>query len=207
LVSGGRLPNLGAGSGDERVEDALAPIFVRDQLSVVLGMAHRTDRFERGVGQRYKIGVFGDQLHPEPGMVGSCAETIRLGEGNKDLRAADVIPLTEPQADDSPPEFGDRPGKSAVGRHSLLAQPLVASRSLGMPCVQALKYVGASGPQQGSSNSDHTGGQAFHGDLVCLGWATPASEVRLRPDSWLRPIMTFAPYKKDVAPSNARQTS
>jgi hypothetical protein len=103
-------------------------------------MVYRTDRFERGVGQRDKIRVFGKQLHPKPRMSGGCPEAIRLCTCGVEFRACGLVALAdEPEADDSSPEFGDRPGKTAVGRYSLLAQPLVASASLDASRVNVLE--------------------------------------------------------------------
>ncbi len=47
------------------------------QLSPICGMVYRTDRFERGVGQRQEIRVFGKQLHPKPCMIGGCPEAAQ----------------------------------------------------------------------------------------------------------------------------------
>lgn len=121
-------------------------------------MAYRTNRFERGVGQRHEIRVFGEQLNPEPCMIGGRPEAIRLCMCGVELRAWGIVALEdEPETDDSSSEFGDRPGKTAVGRYTLLAQPLLASESLGASCVNALKYVRDGGAQQRPRDGNHTG--------------------------------------------------
>lgn len=98
-----------------------------DQLSQNCGVMYSTDQFERGVGQRHKIRVFGKQLHPKPGMIGGRFKAIRLCTCGIEFRACGIVALAdEPEADDPSPEFGDHPGKTAVGSYSLLAQPLVA---------------------------------------------------------------------------------
>lgn len=136
---------------------AAAPVLVLDQLSPVCGMAYRTDRFERGVGQRHEIRVFGEQLNPEPCMIGGCPEAIRLCMCGIEFGAWGIVALEdEPQADDSSSEFGDRPSKTAVGCYTLLTQPLLASESLGASCVNALKYVGDDGAQQRPHDGNHT---------------------------------------------------
>ena len=152
------LSNLGACSRDEHSQQVLAPVLVVDQLSPVCGMVYRTDRFERGVGQRHEIRIFGEQLNPKPCMIGGCPEAISFCTCGVQLRAWGIVALAdEPEADDSSAEFGDRPGKTAVGRYSLLAQPLLASESLSAPCVHALKYVGDDRAQQSPRDGNDTG--------------------------------------------------
>ncbi|MGH3815873.1 MAG: hypothetical protein ACRDUV_26075 [Pseudonocardiaceae bacterium] len=100
-----------------------------DQFSPICGIAYRIDRFERGVGQHHEIRIFGEQLNPEPCMIGGCPEAIRLCICGMELRTWSIVALAdEPETDDSSPEFGDRPGKAAVGRYSLLSQPLPGGR-------------------------------------------------------------------------------
>lgn len=67
----------------------LAPVLVLDQLSPICGMADRINRFECGVGQRHEIRVFGEQLNPEPCMIGGRTEAIRLCMCGVELRATD----------------------------------------------------------------------------------------------------------------------
>jgi len=82
------------------------------QRSPIWSMVYRTDRFDRGVGQRQEVRVFGKQLHPKPCMIGGCPEAIRLCTCSVELRACGIVAVAdEPEADDSLPEFGDRPGK------------------------------------------------------------------------------------------------
>jgi hypothetical protein len=146
----------------------LAPVLMLHQLSSICGMVYRTDRFERGVGQRQEIRVFGKQLHPKPCMIGGCPEAIRRCTCSVELRACGIVAVAdEPEADDSLPEFGDRPGKTAVGRYSLLAQPLVASESLDAPCVNSLEHVGDGGAQQRPHHGNHTREQTLHAQIVC----------------------------------------
>ncbi len=70
LVDGGRLTRIGTAyeyvSGhrtwgacrrDERLQQVLAPVVMLHQLSSICGMVYRTDRFERGVGQRQEIRI------------------------------------------------------------------------------------------------------------------------------------------------------
>ena len=102
---------------------------------------------KRSVGQRHEIRILGEQLNPKPCMIGGCPKAIRLGICGIEIRAWSIVALEdEPETDDSSSEFGDRPGKTAVGRYSLLAQPLVPSESLEASCVNALKYVSDDGP-------------------------------------------------------------
>jgi hypothetical protein len=158
-----RLSNLGACGPDERLQQLLAAVLVLDQLSPICGMAYRTDRFERSVGQRHEIRILGEQLNPKPCMIGGCPKAIRLGICGIEIRAWSIVALEdEPETDDSSSEFGDRPGKTAVGRYSLLAQPLVPSESLGASCVNALKYVSDDGPQQRPRDRNYTSEQGLH---------------------------------------------
>ncbi len=102
-----------------------------DQLGPVCGVVYLTDRLERGVGQRHEIRIFGEQLNPKPCMIGSYPEAISFGTCGVEIRAWGIVALAdEPQADDSSPQFGDRPGKTALGGYPLLAQPLLASESV-----------------------------------------------------------------------------
>ncbi len=91
-------------------------------------------------------------------VLGRPPQAIRPCMCGVELRAWDIVALEdEPETDDSSSEFGDHPGKTAVGRYTLLAQPLLASESLGASCVNALKYVRDDGAQQRSRDGNHTG--------------------------------------------------
>lgn len=183
-----RLTNLVAGSRDERLERLLASIFMFDQLRSIGGGVDGADRFGGSIRQGHKISVPSQQLDSEPSMGGCRPQPIRLGTSSPNFRISGVSVLVpyEPQRDDSPAEFRDRPRVRTVSRDPFLPQSLIAGESLRTRCAGTLKHMCDSRSKQGTRNSDHAGKPRCHGLTVCPARGPSATTELLKAPPGIR---------------------
>jgi hypothetical protein len=161
---------------DEGVECLQALCFALGQFVFVGRAVDRADGRERGVGECRQCGVFADQSRAELGLFGGGTQPVTFRSGLELLGAAGGVLPAKPETDDPSFEFCDGAGVRAVGRQTLLAQPLSAGELLGAVCATPLEEKRGRRTQQRSQNGDQTGEKGLHARahihsrVFCQGW-------------------------------------